>query len=160
MPPQARQEAVSPSPATAAAPPPTVPEVHVDGPRIRVALKGIRVDDAAVPWAPALIRDRLHKIDPLFEALRELRKPGLDQLASGECVFEVEPDVHFTAAASAIMTSAFAGCPVAWLLTPSGWLKLRTPVPPPPGASSAAEGRVPSRRQSALHIGPTLEVIS
>ncbi|MDI1443585.1 AgmX/PglI C-terminal domain-containing protein [Polyangium sp. 6x1] len=152
-PPQARQEAVSPSPATAAAPPPAAPDV--EGPRIRIALKEIRIDDAAVPWAPAPIRDRLHKIDPLFDALRELRKPGLDPFAKGECVFEIEPDVPFMAAASAIMTGAFAGCPVAWVSTGSGWLKLRTPVPQPPGKPPAPESRVASRRQTALHIGPT-----
>ncbi|TKD12499.1 AgmX/PglI C-terminal domain-containing protein [Polyangium fumosum] len=53
------------------------------------------------------------------------------------------------------MTSAFAGCPVAWVSTSSGWLKLRTPPLLPPGTPlPAPESRVPSRRQSALHIGP------
>ncbi|MDC3982178.1 AgmX/PglI C-terminal domain-containing protein [Polyangium jinanense] len=154
-PPQTRQEAVSPSPAPAnvVAPPPTVPEVHVDGPRIRVALKEIRLDDATIPWDPALFRDRLHKIDPLFETLRELRKTELDRQTPGECVFEAEPDVPFMAVASAILTSAFAGCSVAWVSTDAGWLKLRTPIPQPPGAPSTPESRVPSRRQIALHLG-------
>ncbi len=154
-PPQTPPKTAAASPVIEVAPPPPEPEVDVDGPRIRLALKEIRVDGAPVGWDPTIIRDRMHKIDPLFQALREQRASTPGAPVSGECVFEVEPDVPFLAAASAIMTGAFAGCPVAWVSTGSGWLKLRTPIPPLAGTGPAPESAPPSRRQIALHVGAT-----
>jgi hypothetical protein len=153
---QTPPKAASASPAVEVAPPPPEPEVHVEGPRIRLALKEIRLDSTSVGWDPTIIRDRMHKIDPLFQALREHRDSTPGARVTGECVFEIEPDVPFLAAASAIMTGAFAGYPVAWISTGSGWLKLRTPTPPLAGAAPAPENATPSRRQIALHVGPTL----
>lgn len=106
-------------------------------PAIEIRDEEIRLDGRVVGSVKSIVEvGRLTKIDELFVSLRSRRDGAVDGGASvgGECVVDSEGAVPWLVVESVVRTAAFAGYPRAWMRAGAGWVRIRTPVPGPPGA--------------------------
>jgi hypothetical protein len=124
-------------------------------PTVRVDASQISLGDASVGATSAIASTkRLTKIDALYDGLKRERARWKDahpgQAFPGEYDLRIAPDTPSVVVTSVVMSSAYAGYPTARLETASGVVKLRTPVPGPPGKQTA-----PPKLQLEVHVTET-----